>query len=528
MGYEGIAKLCNPVVLGIINELQESPNTQKLADLVIDIYGAQNILEEVESRRLVFEYLDRPTAARLAQHLKLNVSDDHPWRFLTKAKFTTEKIDLLLDFFDIQKAIACEKTDSEIDFCKLVSAKYGLFPHQEDAARKIKQELIEDRAKVLLHMPTGAGKTRTAMSIACDYIRNRIDEREKSLVVWLADTEELCDQAATEFERAWEALGVGETKVYRVQGSISADLNDVDYGFVVVSLQKLNAISKDQQKSYYSFCARTKLVIFDEAHKAIADTYRHSINMFQAVGSSKVLGLSATPGRSTFDSQKNKIFAEFFNHKKITLEIAGYENPILYLQEKGYLAQVKYTDIPYSADNILLTELEIQSLYHEGEPKDDLLRRLGADQKRNLKILNIALEQVKCHRKTILFAPSVECAEGLFALLRYKEVRAGLITSKTSTATRRAVINQYKSGGLDVLVNYGVLTTGFDAPITNVAIIARPTNSLTLFSQMVGRAIRGVNAGGNKEANVFVIKDTLPGLRDMTTTFSYWDNSWGN
>lgn len=71
-----------------------------------------------------------------------------------------------------------------------------------------------------------------------------------------------------------------------------------------------------------------------------------------------------------------------------------------------------------------------------------------------------------------------------------------------------------------------MLTTGFDAPSTNVAIIARPTNSLTLFSQMVGRATRGVAAGGNEFSDVFYIKDTLPGMIDMVKAFSYWDDAW--
>ena len=130
-----------------------------------------------------------------------------------------------------------------------------------------------------------------------------------------------------------------------------------------------------------------------------------------------------------------------------------------------------------------------------------------------------------------MFACSVESAEAIFALLKYKNIAAGLITSKTPGIIRNNTIKQYKSpttpqDELKILVNYGVLTTGFDAPSTNVAIIARPTNSLTLFSQMVGRATRGINANGNEYSDIYYIKDTLIGMTDMVNAFSHWDDAW--
>ena len=100
------------------------------------------------------------------------------------------------------------------------------------------------------------------------------------------------------------------------------------------------------------------------------------------------------------------------------------------------------------------------------------------------------------------------------------------ITGETDTALRRSNIEKYKNGDIKILINYGVLTTGFDAPRTNTAIIARPTNSLTLFSQMVGRATRGIKAGGNKECDIYVINDALPGFRDMAQAFRHWDDAW--
>jgi superfamily II DNA or RNA helicase len=77
------------------------------------------------------------------------------------------------------------------------------------------------------------------------------------------------------------------------------------------------------------------------------------------------------------------------------------------------------------------------------------------------------------------------------------------------------------------MVNYGILTTGFDAPRVSAAIIARPTMSLVLYSQMVGRATRGIKAGGNKEAEILTVVDkSLPGFNNVAEAFLNWEDVW--
>ena len=77
--------------------------------------------------------------------------------------------------------------------------------------------------------------------------------------------------------------------------------------------------------------------------------------------------------------------------------------------------------------------------------------------------------------------------------------------------------------------NYGVLTAGFDAPRTRCVIIARPTTSLVLYSQMVGRALRGPRAGGNATADVYTVADTnLPGFGSVADAFTNWEELWSD
>lgn len=78
-----------------------------------------------------------------------------------------------------------------------------------------------------------------------------------------------------------------------------------------------------------------------------------------------------------------------------------------------------------------------------------------------------------------------------------------------------------------VICNFGVLTTGFDAPSVSAALIARPTRSLVLYSQMVGRATRGPRAGGNPTAEIVTVVDPeLPGFGDLAEAFTNWEDVW--
>jgi superfamily II DNA or RNA helicase len=83
-------------------------------------------------------------------------------------------------------------------------------------------------------------------------------------------------------------------------------------------------------------------------------------------------------------------------------------------------------------------------------------------------------------------------------------------------------VDEFKHGELDILLNFGVLTTGFDAPRTDICIIARPISSVVMYSQMVGRILRGPKNGGNKENTLYTIKDNFGfgGYDDLFASFN--------
>ena len=115
------------------------------------------------------------------------------------------------------------------------------------------------------------------------------------------------------------------------------------------------------------------------------------------------------------------------------------------------------------------------------------------------------------------------------AVMTARGIDAHAVTGESSDRVRTHAIRAFKSDRHRpiVLVNFGVLTTGFDAPKATAAVIARPTKSLVLYSQMVGRAIRGPRAGGTETCEVVTVVDTrLPGFGDIAEAFSNWEDVW--
>ena len=176
-----------------------------------------------------------------------------------------------------------------------VGPKFALFEHQRRAASRVYHALDGGYGRVVLHMPTGAGKTRTAMHV----VSRVLSEAEPSVVVWLAASPELLDQAAEAFEIAWSYLGNRSVKIRRCWGGHPPAFADLKDGLVVAGLQKMHSFSTRDSIGILRLGSRTRLVVVDEAHQAIAPTYRSVISALSETGQHcALLGLTATPGRN--------------------------------------------------------------------------------------------------------------------------------------------------------------------------------------------------------------------------------------
>ncbi len=275
---------------------------------------------------------------------------------------------------------------------------------------------------------------------------------------------------------------------------------------------------------------RSSLVIIDEAHQAIAETYRLVLDaLVIPYPQTALLGLTATPGRTWSDINADAKLSEFFAKQKVTLSIPGYDNPIDYLVAEGYLAKAEYRSLLYKS-GLELSQRDLTRIGEELDLPSYLLHRIEEDEQRNLRIILEIEELAQRHQRIIVFTISVEHSKLIASVLQTRGLSACTLSATTSSSERERLIASFKDDAPEtkILCNYGVLTTGFDAPRTSAAVIARPTRSLVLYSQMVGRAIRGIKAGGNEKTEIVTVVDKdLPGFGSVAEAFSNWEDVWG-
>ena len=403
-----------------------------------------------------------------------------------------------------------------------ITPEYPLYPYQRQVLRDILRVLSLPEKRVVAHLPTGAGKTRIAAHAACRLLNE--NDTEGSLVIWLASTEELCEQAADSLSAAWKFLGLRDVGVHRHWGNRRIDLRCLPSGFLVTGLAKLRSAAAQDVTLLAHLAGCAAAIIFDEAHQAVASTYSFVTEQLCSVRP-PLLGLTATPGRTANLTGADYQLASMFNLNKVSIDPKGHDSPVTYLIQNRYLADPKFVPIHFDSD------LAISDPQPGVDYSPDDLDNLGRDQERTHKIVELAENAAKRHPRTIVFCPSVESALACHDLLRSDGFPAAVITANTPGDERRAIINNFRSSEREhrVLFNYGVLTAGFDAPRTRCVIIARPTTSLVLYSQMAGRAMRGPRAGGNSTAEILTVADTnLPGFGSVTDAFTNWEELWSN
>lgn len=498
----------------------------RLRSLVIELHTRAGLLLNSATRRVYFNLLRPPEAQQLATLLQCT-QDANVYSALQQVSITrgSAREQALFNFFELP--IPEREPHTETAAFVDAAAGYPLFPHQRAAARSVERALAAEPHRVLLHMPTGAGKTRTAMNIIADQLR----ANEPTLVIWLAYSEELCEQAATEFEQVWHWLGNRAVSIHRFWGNRDLDLPRARDGLVVASLTKLYYAAMHNLQVLNQLAARCSLVIIDEAHEAIAPTYQLILDALVVQRrTTALLGLTATPGRTWNNVSADAELAAFFARRKVSLQVEGYTDPIEYLVQQGYLARVQYHSL-LARSGIELSAADMRRIEAELDIPASILNRLAEDEQRNLAIVVKAEELARRHKRILLFAASVAHAELLALVLHARGLYAAAVTGATPAAERTQHIEHFKNNDdqTKILCNYGVLTTGFDAPRTSAAIIARPTKSLVLYSQMVGRAIRGVKAGGNAVAEIVTVVDpALPGFGAVADAFANWEDVWSN
>ena len=407
------------------------------------------------------------------------------------------------------------------DAPRSVVPDYDLRPYQRQVLHDLLDVLSERRgARAVAHLPTGAGKTRIACHAAAALLNHR--DAEGRLVVWLASSEELCEQAAESLAEAWSHLGNRRVEVHRYWGSVEMDLATLSGGFLVAGLPKLWAANRRQVGVLNGLASNTAGVIFDEAHQAVARTYRFVTEQLIAY-KVPLIGLTATPGRSLRVGDEDYDLATFFRERKVDIVPPRNESVLTFLIKREYLADPEFISVSATIDTEIREPVapldysvgDLEAIGYESGWRDQVVD-----------LTRIALER---HKRVMVFCPSVQSAEDCARTIVNDGLWAASIVATTSTSQRQATIETFRGDDQRhmALFNYGVLTAGFDAPGTSCVIIARPTTSLVLYSQMVGRAMRGRRSGGNRRCQIYTVVDTsLRGFGSIIEAFGNWEELW--
>ena len=521
LGRFGVAKLSELVGMETLENMEKwfrvRVTAPKLIDILLQRYGS-SILGNAQIRKMVLNHVDD-----FDRKYILGTSSKVIWSSSSSsAQRLVQTLELGPEFLPPVAEVSPPASNS-------IPVSAPLHEYQYNVKARAIAALKLPSSRILLHMPTGAGKTRTACELMVDALR--AEPPGPALIVWLAHSEELCTQAVEAIERSWSTKGDHQASVTRIWGGFERPSDAPLRGFVVASFQSIHALLTSASKDLSllrEIGAATKMIVIDEAHKAIAPTYEIAINSLSMASTPpKLVGLSATPGRSE-NREENRELSEFFDNTKIGLcDDSGreLEDGIGYLQDMGVLARLDREKIETDV-SIDLSESEMAKLSELMELPESFLRRLGGQHERNLLIFNRMMELSDAKRQVILFACSIAHAELLSDLCVARNIAARLVTGQTDPKDRARYIAEYKDGKVQLLINYGVLTTGFDAPNTDTVFITRPTASVVLYSQMIGRAIRGPKNGGNERARVIDVVDNLNGMPSENMAYNYFNNVW--
>ena len=311
--------------------------------------------------------------------------------------------------------------EKEID---VVEGPKSRFFELYDYQYMIKQQVINDLSnpekdlyRILIHMPTGTGKTKTTMHIISHYIN--FISKNKGIVVWIAHTNELLRQAYETFLNVWSHLGLTDINVYKGWLKFPTEIND---GLLFTSIETLQR--KMNKPIFDELASKASLVVFDEVHKAGAAKTRECISNLmkkQNKYGKKFIGLTATPGRTTELSNENTRFVDEFDHMvgidvdlinsiSLTPEEArnyqGTKDPIGYFQENKYLSRIIKETLEYDIDSSIVAAMKKEMENKSESFSDELIRKIAINRSRNMKIVE-RLKELK--RINISVAASHEC-----------------------------------------------------------------------------------------------------------------------
>ncbi|HHG3569853.1 DEAD/DEAH box helicase [Vibrio parahaemolyticus] len=341
---------------------------------------------------------------------------------------------------------------------------YTLRPYQADSVKAVIHYFRKHSTPAVIVLPTGAGKSLVIAELA---------RLAKGRVLVLAHVKELVEQNHAKYEG------------YGLKGAIfSAGLGrkETDQQVVFASVQSV-------VRNLDSFKNQFSLLVIDECHRVPDDknsSYQKVITHLRELNPGiKVLGLTATPyrlgmgwiyqyhTRGQVRTEESRFFRDCI-----------FELPIRYLLDENFLTPARMMDAPVLSYDFSQLKPANTGRYKEAEM--DMV--IDKAKRATPQIVDQIIQYARERKGVMIFAATVRHAQEIHGLL--PEGETAIVIGDTPTPERDAIIQAFKNSEIKYLVNVSVLTTGFDAPHVDLIAILRPTESVSLYQQIVGRGLR--------------------------------------
>jgi DNA repair protein RadD len=341
---------------------------------------------------------------------------------------------------------------------------YALRPYQSDSVKAVVHYFRKNTTPAVIVLPTGAGKSLVIAELA---------RLAKGKVLVLAHVKELVEQNHAKYES------------YDLKGSIfSAGLGRKENTEQVVFASVQSVV-----KNLDQFNDQFSLLIIDECHRVPEDknsSYQKVITHVKTHNDKlKILGLTATPyrlglgwiyqyhTRGLVRSEEPRFFKDCI-----------FELPIRYLLDEAFLTPARILDAP-----VLSYDFSQLKPTNMGRFKESELNSVIDNAKRATpQIVKQIIDKSHDKQGVMIFAATVKHAQEILHLL--PDNQSELVIGDTHSRERDRIINAFKDQEIKFLVNVSVLTTGFDAPHVDLIAVLRPTESVSLYQQIIGRGLR--------------------------------------
>jgi ATP-dependent helicase IRC3 len=355
----------------------------------------------------------------------------------------------------------------------------ALRDYQKECLETVISEFNSGVTRQLVSLPTGSGKT---------VIMGALARQLKKKTILLAHREELISQAVEKFKIVWPGVDIGVCM---------ADRDEITNRVVVASIQSASRPKRLERLQEQGF----EVMMIDEAHHSVSESYQNVINGlgFSGINNRLLLGVTATPQRSDKLGLGETFTHITFSRSISTMIKGGYLSPII---GRKILTNLAFDRISSSNGDFAI---------------NDLSEAVNTPE-RNAFIAS-KFNEYAPERKGIAFCCDVQHCKDLSGAFKALGIESAAVWGDMEPIERKAALEAFKKGQIQVVTSCGILTEGYDEPTVNAVIMARPTKSSGLFTQCIGRGLRLWPGKENCLVLDFTDKHhTLDGIMSLSNT----------